>query len=146
MKEALSMSELPDINTGWKMKRLRAALLRRTWGYWEWKAGHKQTMCAHSPESQPDPGLHQKKHGQQGKWDDSASLLYSSEASPGVLCPALEPSAQGRHGPVGADPEEGHKNRQRAGTPLLWGKTERVGVIQPGEEKAAETLLQPFNT
>jgi len=26
---------------------------------------------------------------------------------PGVLCPALEPSAQDRHGPVGAGPEEG---------------------------------------
>ena len=50
--------------------------------------------------------------------------------------PALEPSAQERHGPVGAGSEEGHKNHQRAGTPLLQGKAERVGVVQPGEEKA----------
>jgi len=37
----------------------------------------------------------------------------------GVLRPALEPSAQERHGPVGVGPEEGHKNDQRDGTPLL---------------------------
>jgi len=34
------------------------------------------------------------------------------------------------------DPEEGHKNGQRAGAPLLRGKAERVGAVQPGEEKA----------
>jgi len=29
--------------------------------------------------------------------------------SPGILCPALEPSAQEGHGPVGAGPEEATK-------------------------------------
>ena len=33
-------------------------------------------------------------------------------------------------------PEEGNKNHQRAGTPVLGGKAERVRVVQPGEEKA----------
>jgi len=45
--------------------------------------------------------------------------LCSGETSPGVLCPAMEPSAQERHGAVGAGPEEGHKNDQNGGTPLL---------------------------
>ena len=37
---------------------------------------------------------------------------------------------------VRAGPEMGHEDDQRAGVPLLWGKAKRVGVVQPGEEKA----------
>ena len=37
------------------------------------------------------------------------------------------------------------KNDQRAGTPLLCGQAERVGVVQPGEG-SSETLLQPSST
>jgi len=66
-------------------------------------------MCAHSPEGQPYPGLHQEKRGQQGEGGDSAPLLHSGETPPGVLHPALEPPAQQRHGPVGAGPEEATK-------------------------------------
>ncbi|KAK4817941.1 hypothetical protein QYF61_002785 [Mycteria americana] len=80
---------------------------------------HKPPACASSPESQPYPGLHKKKHGQQVKGGDSVPLLCSGETPPGLLHPALEPSAQERHGPVGACLEEGHKNSQRDGTPLL---------------------------
>ena len=65
----------------------------------------------------------------------AAPLVHSSEISPGVLHPALEPSAQERHGPVGVGSEEGHKNGQRDGTPLLQGKAERDGAVRPGEEK-----------
>jgi len=44
-------------------------------------------------------------------------------------------------------PEEGHKNDPRDGTPLLWGKAERGGAVQRGEEKApGETWLWPFST
>jgi len=50
---------------------------------------------------------------------DSAPLLRSAETAPGFLRPALEPSVQERHGAVGAGPEQGHKNDQRTGTPLL---------------------------
>ena len=83
------------------------------------KVGHELTMCTHSQESQPYPGLHQKQRGQQVEGGDSAPLLHSGETPPRVLCPALEPSAQQGHGPVGAGPEEGHETDQRGGTPLL---------------------------
>jgi len=76
-------------------------------------------MCAHSPEGQLYPGLHQKKGGQQIKGGDFAALLCSDETPPGALCPALEPSPQESHIAVGVDQEEGHKSDQRAGTPLL---------------------------
>ena len=69
-------------------------------------------MCAHSPEGQLYPGLHQEKRDQQVKGGDSASLLCSDENLPR----ALEPPAQETHGPVGQGPEKGHKNDQRDGT------------------------------
>jgi len=50
-----------------------------------------------------------KKHGQQGEGGDSAPLLCCGETPPGVLRPALEPSAQGGHGTVGVGPEEATK-------------------------------------
>ena len=39
------------------------------------KAGHEPPMCAHSPEGQPYPGLHQEKRGQQVKRGHSAPVL-----------------------------------------------------------------------
>ena len=76
-------------------------------------------MCTRNPEGQPYPELHQEKCGQQAEGGDSAPLLRSGETPPGVLHPALETSAHERRGPVGAGPEEGHKNVQSNGAPLL---------------------------
>ncbi|KAK4805526.1 hypothetical protein QYF61_004466 [Mycteria americana] len=102
----------------------------------ERKAGHEPRTCARSPQGQLYPGLHPKKRGQQVEGGDSAPLLCSGETPPGVLHPVLEPSGQEGHGGVGAGPEEGHENDARDGAPLLRGQTDRVGVVQPGEEKA----------
>jgi len=40
-------------------------------------------------------------------------------------------------------PEEDHKDHLRTGAPLLQGKAERVGAVQPGEEKA---VGRPFSS
>ena len=115
---------------GWK--GLRAALLRRTWGYWWMKSWTWADYVCSQPRM-PCPRLHQKQRGQQDEGWDSATLLHSGETSPEVLHPALEqPPAQEGHGPAGV----GHKNDQRAGVPLLRGKAERARTVQPGKEKA----------
>ena len=82
-------------------------------------SGREPPMCTRSPEGQSCPGLHQKQSGQQVKRGDSAPLLCCGETSPRVLHPALEPSAQEGRGAVGAGPEKGNKNDQKAGAPFL---------------------------
>ena len=67
----------------------------------------------------PYPGLHLKQHGQQVKGDDSTPLLCSGETSPRVQHPALGPSAQEGQGSIKVGPEKGHKDDQKAETPLL---------------------------
>ncbi|GAB0187207.1 hypothetical protein GRJ2_001186000 [Grus japonensis] len=45
--------------------------------------------------------------------------LCSGETPPGILCPPPGSPVQDRHGAVGASPEEGYKDDQRAGAPPL---------------------------
>ena len=93
-------------------------------------------MCTCSLEGQPYPGLHQEKCDQQVEGGDSAPLLCSCVTLSGVLHPVLEPPTQEGHGAVGAGPEKGHRDDQKAGAPPLQGQAEIAGAVQPGEEKA----------
>jgi len=103
-------------------------------------------MCARSLEGQLYPGLHQKQRGQQVKGGDSAPLLHSGEIPPGALGPALEPSAQERHGPVGVGPDEGHRNDQR-NTSAVKERVRELGMFSlrrgaPGRPYCSLSILQ----
>ena len=63
--------------------------------------------------------VHQQRGVQQDKGSDWPPLLYPASRTP----------AQEQHRAVGGDPEEGHKDYQRAGAPLLERKIEGVGLI-----------------
>ena len=100
-------------------------------------------MCTRSSEGQLCPGLHPKQHGQQGEGVDSAPLLCSGETPLGFLHPALEPSAQDRHGPVGVGPEEA-TNMVRGMEHLCC--EERLGELEKrrlrGDRRAAFQYLK----
>ena len=101
-------------------------------------------MCPRSPASQSYLGLHHRKHGQKVEGEDSAPLLCSGGTPPGVLRPPLEPSAQERHGVVGAGPEE-------AANMVRWLEhfscEERLswGGSAWGTKGSGRTLFQPFS-
>ena len=59
------------------------------------------------------------KCSQQVEGGDPAPLLCAGEASPRLVRPDVESSAQERHRLVGVHTEKGHKNDPRDGTPLL---------------------------
>lgn len=61
------------------------------------------------------------------------------------LHPSVRFSAQEWLRAVGLGPEEGHKDDQRAGAPLLQRQADRAGFVQPGE-CSRETSLQLSNT
>ena len=62
--------------------------------------------------------------------------LYSELVMPHLLHPDVESSVQERCRPVGAHPEEGHKNDPKDWTPPVWGQAEIAWAVQHGEEKA----------
>ena len=62
----------------------------------------------------------------------SAPLLWDLPGSPSSSSGAL---STGQTWTCWSRAGEGNKNGQRAGAPLLGGKAEKVGAVQPGEEK-----------
>ena len=126
----------PTMNTGWGMRGLRAALLRRTWGYWWIKSWTWATNTRLQPRRATVSWAASRvawPAGQGRGFCPSAPVWWDPIWSPASSSGAL---STGKTWTCWAGPEEGHKNDQRALTPLLWGKAERVGAVQPGEEKA----------
>jgi len=94
-------------------------------------------MGAGSPEGQLSPGLHPQQRGHRVR-EGILPLCLALMRPPGVLCPALEPSAQDRPGAVGAGPEEAPAVI-RGLEPLCW---ESWGCSVWGREGCRETLEQ----
>lgn len=124
---------------------LRAALWMKSWGSWSIKTEIWAGSVHWHPRKPISP--YSQKHCQQVKGCDTPPLVYFCETALGVLCPALGPLAQERQGTFGVSPEEGHKNNQRAGVPLPWGRTETVRVVQLKEkEGSGEHYYAPNHT
>lgn len=79
---------------------------------------------------QQHPGLHLKSVASRLR---EVILFCTAETPPGALLPAPGAPAQERHNPDGAGPEEGHKNGERTGAPILWEQAQRVGIFQTAE-------------
>lgn len=76
----------------------------------------------------------------QGRW--SLVLLSSPETLPGALQAPLWSSGI-RSWISQSRPREGHRNDQRAGSPLPWRKAERVAVAWPKEK---QVLRKPYSS
>jgi len=70
-----------------------------------------------------------------GQGGDSPGLLCSCENPHGVLCPVLGSSVQERCRPVRVGAEEGHKNDQRGGTPLLEEQLIELDFFSPEKSR-----------
>lgn len=105
---------------------------KNTHEWLNWKTEHDPAMCACRPKSQPYLGMQQKAVASRSR--EVNPCFCSGEDTSGTPWPALDSSAQENYGPL----EWVHR---RAGTPIPWGKAEKVAVIHSGEK---ESLRRPY--
>jgi len=79
-----------------------------------------------------------------GEGGDSAPLLCSGETPPGVLHPALEPSAHNRPGAVGAGPEEATKTIRGMGDLCCEDRLRELGLFSPEKSRLWADLIVAF--
>jgi len=72
--------------------------------------------------------------------------LYSREIPPGLLRPALEPSAQERHGPVGVGPEEATEMNRGLENFSYEERLRELGISAWRREGCEKTILRHFSS
>ncbi|XP_072195585.1 uncharacterized protein [Excalfactoria chinensis] len=124
-------------------KGLCTALRKRIWGSAAQQVECEPAMCSYSPESQLHPGLHQKKHDQQGEGGGPAPLLFTCEISLGVLHPDVESSVQERvqisRGEQETNRKSARETREGENSSVLEYKT--VGEKGSGKGHWSEVLV-----
>ena len=125
------------INTVWGMKRLRAALPRRTWVY-RWMKSWTQAGSVCSQPRRPTVSWAASKEARPAGWGRglcaSTPLRWDPPGSPAYSSGAF---STGKTWSCWSGCRGGPQKLSGAGARLLWGQAERVGVVEPGEEQAA---------
>ena len=75
---------------------------------------------------------------------DSPPLFCLGETASGVLCPVLGSFVQERQGTSGESSPKFHRDDEGAGVSPFWGRAERSGTIQTGEEKAQRGSIYAY--
>jgi len=114
----------------------------KDWGYWCVAAGQEPALCPGSPKANGSC-VHQSSVASRARERICPSAL-SCEASPGALRPDMESSVQERRRLVGMNPEEGHRNVPRDGTPLLWDRL-RAGAVQMEKRRLSQTITAAYD-
>lgn len=74
-----------------------------------------------------------------------SSFLCPHDAPSKVLHPGLGHQAQEKCGTFGLGPEEGHKNDQKIGAPLLRRKADGAGIFSVEKTRFQEHLTAAFH-
>ena len=107
-----------------------------------WKAGREPTTSTHSLEGQLYPPRQAWPAGRERGFCSSAPLLM--RPPPAVLHPALEPSAQERHRPVGVGPEEATKVIRKMEHPCYDKRLREMGSVSLEKSRLQGDFIWAF--